>query len=116
MRHRIAGRHLSRPTNQRQALYRQLVTDFLRHGMMVTTEAKAKETKGMAEKIITLGKKGSVHARRQAAAFLLDTKVVSKVFAELGPRYAQRPGGYTRLTKLPARHGDGAAMAHLELV
>ncbi|MBM3157417.1 MAG: 50S ribosomal protein L17 [Chloroflexi bacterium] len=116
MRHRVAGRKLSRATDHRTALYRNLVTDLLRYGKVVTTEAKAKEARPLAEKVITLGRKGNLHARRQVLAFVYDTKVVDKIFAELGPRYASRPGGYTRVVKLGPRSGDGAPMAQLELV
>jgi large subunit ribosomal protein L17 len=116
MRHRVAGRRLSRPTGHRRALYRNLVTDLLRYERIVTTEAKAKEVRPLAEKVITWGKQGTLHARRQALAFVLDKKVVDKVFGEIGPRYAERPGGYTRLAKLGPRLGDGAPMAQLELV
>lgn len=116
MRHRVAGRKLSRPTGHRIAMYRNLVTDLLRYGKIVTTEAKAKEIRGMAEKIITLGKDGSLPARRRALSFVNDKKVVAKLFDELGPRYTARPGGYTRIIKLQPRIGDGAPMARLELV
>ena len=116
MRHRVAGRKLSRPTGHRIALYRNLVTDLLRYERIVTTEAKAKEAQPLAEKIITLGRQGTLHARRQALSFVGDKKVVEKVFAEIGPRYAERAGGYTRLAKLGPRLGDGAPMAQLELV
>jgi large subunit ribosomal protein L17 len=98
------------------ALYRNLVTDLLRYDKIVTTEAKARATRPMAEKVITWGKDGSLHARRQALALVLDKKVVDKVFTELGPKYADRPGGYTRLVKLGPRLGDSAPMAQLELV
>ena len=116
MRHRVAGRKLSRPTGHRLALYRNLVTDLLRYERIVTTEAKAKEAERLAEKMITLGKQGTLHARRQALSFIADKKVVEKVFADIGPRYAERSGGYTRLVKLGPRLGDGAPMAQLELV
>lgn len=116
MRHHVAGRTLSRPTGHRVLMYRNLVTDLLRYGKIVTTEAKAKEVQGMAERIITLGKGGTLHSRRQALAFVTDKEVVAKVFDELAPRYAQRPGGYTRIAKLGPRLGDGAPMAQLELV
>jgi large subunit ribosomal protein L17 len=97
-------------------MYRNLVTDLLRYEKIVTTEAKAKEARGMAERMITLGKDGTLHARRQALAFVTDKKVAAKLFDELAPRYAQRPGGYTRIIKLEPRLGDGASMAQLELV
>ncbi len=116
MRHRVAGRKLSRSTSHRKALYRNLVTDLLRYEKIVTTEAKAKEVGPLAEKVITWGKQGTLHTRRQALSFVLDKKVVDKVFSEIGPRYAERPGGYTRLVKLGPRLGDGAPMAQLELV
>ena len=116
MRHRVAGKKLGRATGHRRAMYRNLVTDLLRYGKITTTEAKAKEVRGLAEKIITLGKEGGLHSRRQALSFILDKKVADKVFAELAPKYAERPGGYTRITKLGPRLGDGAAMVQLELV
>lgn len=116
MRHRVAGRKLSRDTGHRLALYRNLVTDLLRYEKIVTTEAKAKEARSLAENMITLGKEGSLHARRQALSFVSDKKVVKKVFGELAPRYANREGGYTRLVRLGARLGDGAPMVQLELV
>jgi large subunit ribosomal protein L17 len=116
MRHNVAGRRLGRSSSHRQALYRNLVTDLLRYEKIVTTEAKASEIRGMAEKMITLGKKSGLHAYRQALSFITDTKVTAKVFAELGPRYKERPGGYTRIVKLEPRPGDGAPMVQLELV
>ena len=116
MRHKISGRKLSRATGHRRAMYRNLVTDLLRYEKITTTEAKAKEVCGLAEKMITLGKKGGLHSRRQALSFVLDEQVAEKVFAELAPKYAERPGGYTRITKLGPRLGDGAAMVQLELV
>jgi large subunit ribosomal protein L17 len=97
-------------------MYRNMVTDLLKHEKIVTTEAKAKEVRGMAEKMITLGKKSGLHAYRQALTFITDTKVTEKVFAELAPRYKERPGGYTRIVKLEPRLGDNAAMVQLELV
>lgn len=116
MRHRVAGRHLGRETSHRLALYRNLVTDLLRYERITTTQAKAKEIRPMAEKIITLGRRGDLHARRLAARFVYDPKVVKKVFDEIGPRMKERPGGYLRITSLEARKGDGAAMASIELV
>ena len=116
MRHRVAGRKLGRSGGHRKALYRNLVTDLLRYERITTTEAKAKEARGLAERVITMGKKGTLHARRQALTFVTDEKVVSKVFDVLAQRYADRPGGYTRLLKLGPRLGDGALMAQLELV
>lgn len=116
MRHNVAGRKLSRPTAHRKAMCRNLVTDLLGYEKIVTTEAKAKEVRSLAEKIITLGKKGGLSSTRQALSFVLDKKVVERVFTELAPRYAERPGGYTRIIKLGPRLGDGAAMVQLELV
>lgn len=97
-------------------MFRSLMTDLLRYERIITTQAKAKEVRGMAEKVITLGKEGSLHSRRQALAILTDPKVVDKVFVELAPRYAARPGGYTRIMKLGQRVGDAAPVALLELV
>lgn len=116
MRHQIAGRHLGRSTSHRKALYRNLVADLIKYEKIVTTEAKAKEIRGLAEKLITLGKKGGLHSYRQSLSFITDKKVTEKLFTELGPRYKERPGGYTRITKLEPRLGDGAPMAQLELV
>ncbi len=116
MRHKVAGRKLGRPSGHRRAMYRNLVTDLLGYEKIVTTEAKAKEVRSLAEKMITLGKKGELHSRRQALSFILDKGVVDKVFDELASRYAERPGGYTRITKLGPRLGDGAPMVQLELV
>ncbi len=116
MRHNVAGRRLGRSTGHRRALYRNLVTELLRHEKIITTEAKAKEVRGIAEKLITLGRKSGLHSYRQALSFVTDKKVTAKVFAELGPRYKERPGGYTRIVKLEPRLGDGAPMVQLELV
>ena len=116
MRHRVAGRKLSRPTGHRRAMYRNLVTDLLGYEKITTTEAKAKEVRILAEKMITLGKKGGLNSRRQALSFIFDEKIVGKVFTELAPRFAERAGGYTRIAKLGPRLGDGAPMVQLELV
>ena len=116
MRHRKTGRRLGRSTAQRLALYRNQTTDVLRHEAIVTTEAKAKELRGFVEGMITLGKKGQLHHRRQAIAFARDEKVVGKLFQELAGRYEGRSGGYTRITRLGPRQGDGAPMVRLELV
>ncbi|MBI2860078.1 MAG: 50S ribosomal protein L17 [Chloroflexi bacterium] len=116
MRHKISGRKLDRPTGHRIAMFRNMVTDLLDHEKLITTEAKAKEVRGMAEKMITLGKAGGLHSYRQALTFLYDKKVADKLFTELAPRYAERHGGYTRIIKLGPRLGDGASMAKLELV
>ena len=116
MRHKVAGRKLSRPAGHRWALYRNQVTALLAHEKMITREAKAKEIRSLAEKVITLGKDGSLASRRQALAFVTEKKVVEKLFADVAPRYANRAGGYTRLVKLGPRRGDNAAMAQIELV
>jgi len=116
MRHKVAGRKLGRDTGHRRAMYRNLVTDLLGYEKITTTEAKAKEVRGLAEKMISLGKEGGLNSRRQALTFIIDKKVAEKVFTELAPRYAERSGGYTRITKLGPRLGDGAAMVQLELV
>jgi large subunit ribosomal protein L17 len=116
LRHRVAGRKLSRPTAHRWALYRNLVTDLIKYNKIVTTEAKAKEIRGLAEKMITLGKEGSLASRRRALSFVTDKKLVDKIFSELAPRYIERPGGYTRIVKLGRRVGDGARLAQVEMV
>ncbi len=116
MAHRIAGRKLGRPTDHRLALFRNLTTDLLRYERIITTEAKAKEVRGFADRMITLGKKGDLSSRRRALGFVYDKKIVEKLFDELAPRFASRPGGYTRIIKLEPRVGDGAKMAQLELV
>ena len=116
MRHRLGYNKLSRPSGHRKALLRNLVKDLLRYESIRTTEAKAKETRRSAEKMITLGKDGSLHARRQALKFLNDKGLVAEIFNELAPRYADRNGGYTRILKLGPRGGDGAPMARIELI
>ncbi len=116
MRHQLSGRKLGRPTDHRLLMLRNMVTDLLRNETMRTTDSKAKEVRKMAEKVITLGKKGSLHHRRQASALLTDEDVVRKVFDELGQRYQDRNGGYTRITKLGPRKGDASEMAVLELI
>jgi large subunit ribosomal protein L17 len=116
MRHNIAGKSLGRASGHRRAMYRNLVTSLLRREKIVTTEAKAKQVRSLAEKMITLGKKSGLHSYRQALAFIIDKKVTEKVFSELAPRYQERTGGYTRITKLESRLGDNAPMVQLELV
>jgi large subunit ribosomal protein L17 len=97
-------------------MFRNLVTDLLRYEQVKTTEAKAKEVRGLAEKMITLGRDGTLSARRQVLAFVYDKDVAGKVFGELAERYADRPGGYTRIVRLGPRKGDGAPLVQLELV
>ncbi len=116
MRHQVAGRHLGRSTAQRTSLFRNLITDLFRYERITTTEAKAKSIRADAEQLITLAKRGDVHARRIAQRPVLDKKVAAKLFEKLGPRYKDRPGGYTRIYKLGPRLGDAAPMVILELV
>lgn len=114
--HRVSGRNLSRKKDQRRALLRGLTSELVQHERITTTLAKAKETRIVAEKLITHGKKGTLHHRRLALSQVPNKKVVKKVFDDLSQRYADRPGGYTRITKLGPRQGDGAQMAVIELV
>ena len=109
-------RKLGMPTDQRKAMLRNQVTSFLENGKMTTTLTRAKETRSMAEKMITLGKNGTLAARRQALAYITKEDVVTKLFSEIAPKYADRNGGYTRIYKLGERRGDAAQMAVLELV
>lgn len=116
MKHGVSGRKLNRPTGHRILMFRSQVTDLIRHERIRTTEAKAKEVQGMAEKVITLGKKGSLAHRRKAMGLVTDEQMVRKVFDDLAQRYATRAGGYTRIVKMEPRKGDGASMALLEFV
>jgi large subunit ribosomal protein L17 len=116
MRHRRAGKKLGRDSAHRKALYSNLAGALIEHGRIKTTEAKAKAVKPFAEQMITLGKRGDLHARRLALAELRSQDVVHQLFAEVGPRFADRPGGYTRIVKLGPRLGDAADMVYLELV
>jgi len=116
MRHKVLGRKLGRRSEHREALLQNLVAQLLKHERVTTTEPKAREAQRLAERMITKGRSGALHHRRQALATLTDKDIVSKLFDELGPRYAERNGGYTRLTKLSPRQGDSAPMAALELV
>lgn len=116
MRHGLSGRSLGRKTGPRMAMLRTMVTDLLRHEAIQTTEAKAREVRRLTERVITRGKKGSLHQRRIARRFLTDEKVLRKLFEELGPRYESRPGGYTRMVKIGPRKGDAAPMAVVELM
>ena len=109
-------RKLGRDTAHRKAMLRNLVTDLLREGRITTTLTRAKEARRQAEKMITLAKRGDLHARRQALAYIYHESVVTKLFDEIGPSYADRQGGYTRILKLGPRQGDNAEMAFLELV
>jgi len=116
MRHRIAGRKLGRPTAHRSAMFANMTASLLRHEQINTTKPKAKDLRKFAEKMITLGKRGTLHARRQAFAFLRDDEVVSKLFDSLAARYKDRRGGYTRVIAAGFRYGDSAPMAMIELV
>lgn len=115
MRHRKRGRQLGRNTKHRRALYRNMVTSLLDHERIETTVAKAKEIRGIADKMITLGKVGTLAARRQALSFIMRKEIVGKLFSEIAPRMADKKGGYTRIIKTRYRVGDNAAMAVLEL-
>ena len=113
----MAGqRKLGRPTDQRRAMLRNLVTSFLKYGKIETTGTRAKETRNLAEKMITLAKRGDLHARRQVLAYVMDETVVNNLFTDLAPKYAERNGGYTRIIKKGPRRGDAAEMAFIELV
>ena len=116
MRHLHQGRRLGRTSEHRKALLKNLVTSFIEKERVRTTLIKAKEARPLAEKMITLGKTGTLHARRQALASLAKESAVTKLFSEVGPRFSERAGGYTRIVKLGPRSGDGAQMALLELV
>ena len=116
MRHRRAGKKLGRDSAHRKALYMNLAGALIEHGRIKTTVAKAKEVRPVAEEMITLGRRGDVPARRQALKFLRSQDVVHKLFSEVGPRFSDRPGGYSRIVKLGPRQGDAAEMAYLELV
>ncbi|HEX6490940.1 MAG TPA: 50S ribosomal protein L17 [Gaiellaceae bacterium] len=116
MRHRKSGRKLGRDSSHRKALYANLTASLIEHGRIKTTVAKAKEVRPVAEEMITLGRRGDVPARRQALAFLRSQDVVHKLFSDVGPRFSERPGGYSRIVKLGPRQGDAAEMAYLELV
>ena len=109
-------RKLGRTTGQRRALMRHLTTALIRHGRIETTEQKAKELRSTAEKMITLGKRGDLAARRQAMAYMLDETVVKNLFDEVAPKYKNRSGGYTRIIKGAPRRGDAAMMCYIELV
>ncbi len=116
MRHGVSGRKFDMPTAQRMALFRGLVRDLIIHERITTTVPRAKEVRPLAEKLITLGKHGDLNSRRKALQFVTDKDVIAKLFEDIAPRYAERPGGYTRIVKLGRRLGDGADMAMIELV
>ena len=116
MRHAKAGRRLGRKSSHRIAMFRNMVTSFFIHEKITTTDSKAKEIRPIAEKLITLGKRGDLHSRRLAAAYIRDAKTVAKLFTQIAPRYQERDGGYTRIIKLGVRPGDNAEISILELV
>jgi len=116
MRHGKSGRRLGRTTSHREAMFRNLVTSFLTHEKITTTDAKAKEIRSVAEKMITLGKRGDLHSLRQAASYIREKSIVTKLFSTIAPRYKDRPGGYTRIVKLGIRQGDAAPVSIIELV
>ena len=116
MRHRTAGRKLNRTTSHRLMMLRNMVTSLLDHERIETTEAKAKEVRSLAERLITWGKRGDLHARRQALRIITNKKVAHKLFTEIAPRFAGRNGGYTHIFKTRNRQGDGAALALIELI
>jgi large subunit ribosomal protein L17 len=116
LRHRRSGRKLGRDASHRKALYANLAGALIEHGRIKTTVAKAKAVRPVAEQMITLGRRGDIHARRQAMAFLRSQEVVHKLFAEVAPRFRERPGGYSRIVRIGPRPGDSAEMAYLELV
>ncbi|RKZ19999.1 50S ribosomal protein L17 [bacterium] len=116
MRHNVSGRKLNRTAAHRKMLYRNLVTALFKHERIQTTVPKAKEARVVAEKLITFAKRGDLHARRMVARKVNEPAVLQKLFAEIGPRYADRPGGYTRILRLGNRKGDNAEVAILELV
>ena len=116
MRHRAKGRQLSRTSSHKRAMLNNMATSLFEHGRVITTEAKAKELRPFAEKLITLARRGDLHARRLVERRIKDRDTLGKLFTEIGPRFAARPGGYTRILKLGHRPGDGADVARIELL
>jgi len=116
MRHRLNGRKLNRPSDHRKALFANLAISLIKHEQIHTTLPKAKDLRPIVERLVTLGKQGSLHARRQAIAYLRDPKIADKLFSTLGPRYSKRNGGYTRVLKAGYRYGDASPMAMIEFV
>ncbi len=116
MRHNKSGRRLGRKTSHREAMFRNMVTSLLNHEKITTTDAKAKEIRTFTEKMITLGKRGDLHAMRQAASFIREKDVLKKLFDTIAPRYSERHGGYTRIIKVGIRQGDTAPISIIELV
>jgi large subunit ribosomal protein L17 len=116
MRHRKSGRKLNKTASHRKAMFSNMATSLFRHERIQTTVPKAKELRAVAEKLITLAKRGDLHARRQAARIIKDHEILQKLFSDLGPRFATRPGGYTRVLRIGVRAGDNAPLAIIELV
>jgi len=116
MRHNKSGRRLSRTTSHREAMFRNMVTSLLTHEKITTTDAKAKEIRSVAEKMITLGKRGDLHAIRMAASYIREKSVVHKLFTVIAPRFKERAGGYTRIIKLGVRNGDAAPLSMIQLL
>ncbi len=116
MRHRISGRKLNRTSSHRKAMFANMAAALIKHEQITTTLPKAKEMRGIVDRLITLGKRGDLHARRQALATLRDTALVDKLFTTLAERYAERPGGYTRVLRAGFRYGDSAPVGIIELV
>ncbi|HSJ74969.1 MAG TPA: 50S ribosomal protein L17 [Gemmatimonadales bacterium] len=116
MRHRAKGRQLSRTSTHKRAMLNNMATSLFVHGRVITTEAKAKELRPFAEKLITLARRGDLHARRLVSRRIKDRETLTRLFGEIGPRFAARPGGYTRILKLGHREGDGADVARIELL
>ncbi len=116
MRHRLSGRKLNRTSSHRKAMFANMAAALIKHEQITTTLPKAKDLRGVVDRLITLGKRGNLHARRQALAVLRDTKLTDKLFTALAERYAERPGGYTRVLRAGFRYGDSAPMAVIELV
>jgi large subunit ribosomal protein L17 len=116
MRHRAKGRQLSRTSSHKRAMLNNMATSLFVHGRVITTQAKAKELRPFAEKLITLARRGDLHARRLVERRIKDRETLTRLFGEIGPRFAARPGGYTRILKLGHRAGDGADVARIELL
>lgn len=116
MRHRKSGRKLGRVSSHRKAMLKNMTASLLKHERIITTDAKAKELRSVAERVITLGKNGSLHARRQTLSFVRDRQITAKVFDELSARYSNRSGGYTRIIKIGYRDGDNAPLSVVELI
>ena len=116
MRHRAKGRQLSRTSTHKRAMLNNMATSLFEHSRVITTEAKAKELRPFAEKLITMARRGDLHSRRLVGRRIKDREILGRLFSEIGPRFAARPGGYTRILKMGHRVGDGADVARIELL